>query len=130
MMGKSPYTFRATQLEGAVLEFVAQPVKRKAFIILTLASLLAAIAYAMRTPTSYDWTTFQPTVRETFRNHGYVTIAQRGANPDEIALPFRVWLHRPFQSWHGPAHFEIGFPNGAECYTVRCQDSLDFDCAV
>ena len=122
--------FCAARSVGVVLYFVTQPVKRKIFIGFTLVILLAAIGYVMRTPSSVDWTIVEPKMREAFNSHGYIMMSERMSNPSEVSLPFRVWLHRPSPRWQGPAHLEVGFPNGAECWTVRRRDSPNIDCVV
>ena len=108
----------------------ARPVKRKIFILLAAAVIALALVFTLQRDPSVEFGTFQPQLRDTFRRSGYTTVTEASCSPQRVPLPLAIQWHP--RRWHHESSVQmaIGFPNGAEYYTVTQDGSAMLDCFV
>ena len=104
--------------------------KRKVFILLAAAVIVLALAFTLKRDPSVEFGTFQQQLRDTFQRSGYTTLAHVSCSPQGVPLPLAIQWHP--RRWHqeGSVQMVIGFPNGAEYYTVTLDGSSMLDCFV
>ena len=104
--------------------------KRKPFIVVAAVAIALVLAFILRRDPSVESGAFQSQLRDTFRRGGYTTVAEASCSPQQVPLPLSTQWHP--RRWHreGSIHMAIGFPNGAEYYTVTQDGSSLLDCFI
>ena len=104
--------------------------KRKVFILLAATVIALALAFILQRDPSVEFGAFQSQLRDTLRRSGYTTMTEASCSPQQVPLPLAIRWHP--RRWHHEGSFQavIGFPNGAEYYTVTQDGSSMLDCFV